>query len=389
MSPSPTRRALLKTAAAALAHNVSAGPASLLAQSPSVAHANVVDLDRATILSQAKAALAQPVQAPPGKIFFTETEPHVTTAGALPRPHLIRTDALALQSFSTTVAALSSGFLATHDDLYATRALAHTHAWLLAPATRLTPSFEKAGCAPGSDPASAIGTPMGVVDLVPLAELARSLSFLTDALTPDDAEALQSWFTSALQWLQTDKQAFIAREAKDRRASAWLLLAAAFARFLRDENTLEDCRKRFRSHTLRNQIRADGVFPQEVATPNPYRNTLFNFDMLAGACQLLSSQFDLLWDFELIDGVGLRIVAAYLYPVIAHPERWGYPADAEYFRDLPGRRPGLLFAGRAYSRPEYVETWHNTPAAAPPEALAYSFPITQPALWAARALHGL
>ncbi len=374
----PTRRHFLALAGAAAAH------VSLRAQTPSVAHANVGELDRANILAQAKAALNTPVQPPASRQFHTELEPNPTTAGSLLAPKLQRDDALALQAFSSTVASLTAGFVVSREGQFAEQAAAHLRAWLVSPATSLLPDFDRAGCAPGTDTAS----PAGVVDLVPLAEVARALSFLTDTVSPEDLQALLTWCGSALRWLTDNRAVGIARDAKDHRASAWLLLAAALARFLREETTLEDCRKRFRTHTLRNQVRADGVFPQEVATPNPYRNTLFNFDLLAGACQLLSSQFDLLWDYELIDGVGLRDVAAYLFPVIEHPERWKYPADARFFRDLPGRRPGLLFAGRAYSRPEYVALWQQLPAAVP-EAIAYSFPIRQPALWTARAPHGL
>jgi hypothetical protein len=357
----------------------------LPAQNPSLAHRNVTELDHGTILAQARNALNAAVQPPPSATFHTETEPNLTTAGATPQPKLLRADADALRTFSNTVASLTAGFLLTHDDAFAQATVAHCKPWLLDPKTRLSPAFDQAGCAPNTS----TGTPMGVVDLVPLAELARALSFVTDAFAPDDLTAVQAWFNDTQHWLATDKQAFIAREAKDHRASAWLLVSSAIARFTRDENTLEDNRKRFRTHTLRNQIRPDGTFPQELSTPNPYRNTLLNFDLLAGACQVLSSQFDLLWDYQLIDEVGLRSAAAYLYPVIAHPEKWGFIADASHFRDLPGRRPGLLFAGRAYNRPEYVETWLNTPAPPPPEDLAYAFPIRQPALWTARAPHGL
>lgn len=384
----PSRRSfLVLSAAAALAGR-------LPGQATSLAHADVAGMEHDRILAEAREALKTPVQpltgieAPhgnPGQ-FFSEIEPNLTTAGALPAPKLFREHAISLRLFSATVACLSAASLITGDPTYAKRAAEHLRAWLTVPNTRMQPSFELAGCSPGMDKA----TPTGVVDLVPIAELARASSFLTDnaGLDDDELENLHAWFGDLLVWLNSNRNASIARESKDHRASAWLIIAAAIARFNRDESALEALRKRFRSPTLRNQIRADGVFPQEVATPLPYRNTLFNFDLLAGACQLLNSPFDLLWDYELVDGVGFRIAAAFLYPVIAHPEKWGYVADAQHFRDLPGRRAGLLFAGRAYNRPEYVELWKQLPPTPPPEVVE-SFPIRQPLLWTARALHGM
>ncbi len=358
------------------------------------AHANVAEMERARVLGDARTAIEAAVlpitsiPAPHGSHgqFFSETEPSLSTAGAAAAPKLFRAHAHALQGFSANVACLSAAYLLTKDEAYAAKAGEQVQAWLLASETRLQTNFDLAGCTVGTMTA----TPAGIVDLVPLAELARAVTFLVDseAFTPAMLQAIHMWFAEVLVWMNDNRAAFIARESKDHRASAWLLIAAALARFNIDDKALEACRHRFRSPTLRNQIRSDGVFPQEVATPNPYRNTLMNFDLLAGACQLLASPFDLLWDYELIDDVGIREVAAYLYPVIAHPERWGFVADAHFFRDLPGRRPGLLFAGRPYSRPEYVELWQSLPPQ-PALTVAESFPIRQPLLWTARATHGL
>ena len=119
---------------------------------------------------------------------------------------------------------------------------------------------------------------------------------------------------------------------------------------------------------------------------------MLNFDLLGGAAQVLSTPFDDPWSYELDDGTGMRSVAAYLYPSLEERHNWKYIADAQFFRDLPARRPALLFAGRAYSRPEYVATWQAAPApdfAALPEAVAASFPISEPLLFTARAPHGL
>ena len=85
----------------------------------------------------------------------------------------------------------------------------------------------------------------------------------------------------------------------------------------------------------------------------------------------------------------MRAVAAYLYPFIVEPKHWPFPADETHFRDLPGKRAGLLLAGEAFHRPEYIDAYAKASDAAPVEAIAYSFPISQPLLWTARAPHGL
>ncbi len=373
---------------------------ALRAQTPSLAHISVAQLEHDRVLAEAKNALNAPIapviatHPPQGSadLFFSEME--LDTPAGVNTPTPFRAHAHALREFSATVACLSAAFALTNEPNYVVRAGQHVRASLLTPTTRLQPNFDHAGCDATSNTenaASRTGTPAGIVDLLPLAELARALVFLLDspALASEEWEAVHAWFKAAHDWLNSNRAALIARDRKDHRGSAWLLLAAAFARFGRDENALEAYRKLFRKPTLRNQIRTDGVFPQEVATANPYRNTLFNFDLLAGACQLLNSPFDPLWTYELIDSVGLRMVAAYLYPVVAHPERWGFVADASHFRELPGRRAGLLFAGRAYDRPEYVALWQQLPVIPISSEIAGTVPIQQPMLWTARAPHGL
>lgn len=359
------------------------------------ARIDVATVERPRILAQAPAALIAPITpltsipAPHGatgdfvsEITYERTilDPHSTSK-------LFRAHAIALRSCSNNIACLTAAWLLTHDARYAQRAGAHLRAWFLTPATRMNPNADLAGCAP----AASTGTPAGIVDIAPLAELVRSTSFLVDsqALSPDEFTTLNAWFAAFATWLDTNRNARIARDTKDHRASAWLLIRSAIARNARSDNDLEDCRRRFRHPTLRNQINETGVFPQEVATADPFRNTLFNFDLLAGACQLLASPFDPLWDFELEDGPGMRSVAAYLYPLISQPAKWPYIADADHFMELPGPCAALLFAGRAYDRPEYVELWRKLDAKPIPADIAGSFPIRQPLLWTERAAHGL
>ena len=361
-APHITRRSFATGLAAAAAH--------LQAQTsgPSLAHTDVAKLDGARILADAKRALEAPLPTQP----------------AVVQP--------ALQRACFTVATLTAAYLVSREDTYATRAGQHLAALFITPGTRLNPEPEIANPTPSAAP-PAPGT-LSITHLAPLAEVARALAFLGDtpALTPADLDATHAWFAAHLDWLTTAHNFVLARDTKDHNASAWLLLAAGIARSLRNDRVLEDCRHRFRKPTLRNQINLEGVFPHEVASETPFRSTLLNFDLLAGCAQLLSTPFDDPWAYELEDGTSLRSAVAYLYPSLQERHNWRYMADPQIFRDLPGRRPGLLFAGRAYNRPEYVATWQATPSpdiASLPEPIAASFPIREPLLFTDRALHGL
>src|SRR3569623_1326419 len=82
------------------------------------------------------------------------------------------------------------------------------------------------------------------------------------------------------------------------------------------ELTLTQLRHRYRSTLLRAQISANGTFPRELTSENAFRDSLFNLDMLATICQLLTTRFDSVWDYELQDGPGMRAAIAFHYPYI-------------------------------------------------------------------------
>jgi hypothetical protein len=132
---------------------------------------------------------------------------------------------------------------------------------------------------------------------------------------------------------------------------------------------------------LRAQIDAQGMFPRELTSANPFRDSLFNLDLLAGACQLLSTRFESLWDYELQDGPGMRSVVARYAFYIANREKWPYPADQSRFNELPCRRPALVFAARAFAEPDYVTLWRRLNADPQDPVILRTFPIRQPLLW--------
>jgi hypothetical protein len=380
-------------------------PRLLLSQSAPTARPNVAAIDHDRILASAANFLTQsptpltgiPYPRSPGTAhdYYSEAEdywpdpsnptgPYVIHSNGPSNPDAFVAHRDALLNFSICVPALTAAFAITNESRYAQQAMTHLRAWFLDPATRMTPSILYAQTIP---PAKT-GRPEGVVEAVHLAEVVQCIPFLSnsEALTETDFASLRKWFAEYFEWLNTSRLAGLARDTKSHLGTSWLLQAAAIAHLTQnaDDAPLTALRHQYKSSTIRAQIGADGTFLHELTTPNPYRNTLFNLDMMAAICVLLSTRFESVWDYELQDGPGMRTVIARLFPYIADRGTWPYRADAQYFTSLPCRRPSLLFAARAYDRPEYASLWKTlNPDPAIPE-IQRTFPIRQPLLWVTR-----
>lgn len=308
-----------------------------------------------------------------------------------PPPPLFAAHRDALFTLGLAVPALAAAHLLTGDERYAMHAAELLRAWFVGPATRMTPRMDYGHSITGQ-PAG--GTFEGILETLPLVEVAQAVPFLASALSPSDRLALNSWFADYLRWLTEPQDSgprlpALARDRKDHHATSWLLQVSAYSLLTapvgdapRSETpALDELRHRFRTVMLRAQIAADGSFPHELPSATPYRDSLFNLDMMAAICQLLSTRFDSVWDVQLDDGPGMRSAIAYHFPFIADRARWPFRADAEHFEQLPARRVSLLFTARAYQRPEYAALWKTLPPDPAAPDLLRTLPIHQPLLW--------
>lgn len=273
-------------------------------------------------------------------------------------------------AFTLSIPALAAAVIidAANADKYRAVAGSQLNAWLVAEATKL-------------DATPVLGEKQfgQVTDFCALAEMCVALPFL--GLGDEVLALVKEWFATRLKWLLENRTALLARDAKDHHGASWLLQTAAAAKLTGNESATSECRHRYKTTTIRAQINGEGLFPHELTTDNPLRNSLFTLDLLAGVCQLLSTQFESVWDFELQDGPGMRTAVAKLSYYMRNRGKWPYPADVSHFKLLPYRRPALVFAGRAYGNADYVTLWRGlNPDPTEPEILR-TFPIRQPMLW--------
>ena len=298
-----------------------------------------------------------------------------------------------LRAVCVQVGALAGAYGVTREDKYAAAAAGALRRWFVAEKTRMTPHLRFARVVKDAKEKGSekTGTAEGVIEGVWLAEMAMGVPFLaaSAAMTDADLSGVKGWLGEYLKWLTVEEDsgpriAALARDLKNHHGSSWLLQATALAKVVGDDQTLAACRHRFERVTLRAQVVAVGSFPAELVTKNPYRDSLLNLDMLAGSCEVLSTGFESVWDYELQDGPGMRAALAYHFPFIEKRAAWPYPADASHFGELPLRRPALVFAAKAYTRPEYADVWKSLPSDPVSEEVAEAFPIRQPYLWVTR-----
>jgi hypothetical protein len=288
----------------------------------------------------------------------------------------------ALIRLSLQVPALVAAWLVTRQDQYAQHAALHLRAWFVDPETMMNPSLQYAQAIHGVSP----GRGTGIIDTLHLVEVTKAAQHLKQAnvLSEHDHTAIQSWFSQYLQWMQDSTNGKEEELAKNNHGACWVAQAAAFAVFTGNQKVIKVCRERFKKNLLPDQLAPDGSFPLELTRTKPYSYSLFDLDVLAIICQLISSKENAaenLWKFSLPNGTQYRKAVDFMFPFIKEKNKWPYPHDVEYFDDLPNRQPSLLFAGLAYSDAAYISLWCTLPPDPKTAEIIRNFPVRQPLLW--------
>jgi Alginate lyase len=280
---------------------------------------------------------------------------------------------------SLQMPALTAAWVITHKSPYAAKAADHLRAWFVNPDTRMNPNLQFAQAIHGVAP----GRGIGIIDTLHLVEVARAAVWIehSGALKSEEMDAVRGWFADYATWMTTSKNGLEERDAKNNHGTCWVAQVAEFARFTHDDAKLADCRERFRTMLVPNQIAPDGRLPLELARTKPYSYSLFDTDALSLVCQIASRSGDNLWAFTTPDGRGIRKTIDFMAPYIRDKSKWPFQHDVEYFDDLPVRQPSLLFAGLAYNDDAYLQLWKTlNPDPTVPEIIR-NFPVRQPVLW--------
>lgn len=285
---------------------------------------------------------------------------------------------LAMIRFSMITGTLTSAYLITGEDKYVDSIVDHLEAWFVNPETRMNPSLNFAQAIKGR----VTGRGIGIIDAIHLIEVARAVEILehNNQLSAETLSEVKNWFSEFVEWLTTHPYGIDEMNTKNNHATCWVMQVGAFARLTGNEEVLDLCRNRFREVLLPAQMAEDGSFPLELRRTKPYGYSLFNLDAFMTAAEILSNDENDLYAFS-IEGKNLEKGAEFLYPYVKDKSLWPYEQDVMYWDEWPVRHPFLLFAGRAYEKPEYIQVWKSLDGYPETDEVLRNLPIRNPLLW--------
>jgi len=287
----------------------------------------------------------------------------------------------AMIRFSQIVGTLTSAYIITKDEKYVKHALSHLRAWFMDTATLMNPSLLYAQAIKGK----VTGRGVGIIDMIQMMEVAQSVYIIQHAKSVNkaDIEKIKKWFENYLEWVTTHPYGIEERDAKNNHATCWVMQVSVFSRLVDNQTLLNDCKSRFKTILLPNQMDSAGRFPLELKRTKPYGYFLFNLDAMATICHVLSDPKESLWDFKLEDGRTITDAIAFMYPFVVNKESWTYPHDVMYWNDWPVAQPFLFFGWIKYNNKEWFNAWKKLDHFPETEEVIRNLPIRNPLIWIA------
>jgi len=233
---------------------------------------------------------------------------------------------------------------------YAEKATELLRYWFINPPTAMNPNLNFAQGVPGRE----AGRGTGTIDLSQ--QMAFFLSHLqllesSEAWTPTDEAALQSWMKNFLTWLSISPQAKDARNA-DNNIGAWFdALQTSVALYTGNEKMARDILSKVPTGRYASQIADDGSLPHELERTRSKSYVSMNLRAFLTLASLGDRAGLNLWNAERNEKLLLKTSIDWLVPYVTNQQEWKW----KQISDDPADSNAQLFrmASRGYKNPGY------------------------------------
>jgi hypothetical protein len=232
------------------------------------------------------------------------------------------TDHVALDQMEAGVQTLSLAYYFQNNEEYAAKATQLLRAWFIDPATRMNPNLNYAQFIPGVNTGRGIGLieTRGLVNTVDAVGLLAGSKSWTSA----DQKALETWFTTFLQWMQESRNGREENAAKNNHGTFYDVQAMSFAMFIRRSDLAKEIAEAAKEKRIAQQIEPDGRQPLELRRTKAWSYSNMNLDGLMLLARLAENVGVDLWQYQTKDRRSIRVALEYLYSYAVSDREWTF-----------------------------------------------------------------
>lgn len=235
-------------------------------------------------------------------------------------PEIEKLDRYPLSDFATTVESLVLAYYLTGNEKYAEKAVANLKIWFINEDTKMNPNMNYGQTIPGIN--NGLGRGEGILDTYSFFEMLDAVEILkkSKAFTIEDQLAIEDWFKTYVNWLQTAPVAAEEQAAKNNHGTAYDVQLVRYAIFTGNNQLAKKIANNFVKNRLFTQIETDGSQPLELARTTGLGYSTFNLTHFLDMAQLAKTlDIDLL-NKESQDGRSILKAVDYLVRYVNKPQ---------------------------------------------------------------------
>jgi hypothetical protein len=259
------------------------------------------------------------------------------------------TDHRVLSELDNSCRTLALAWYLTGEEKYAAKAASLLRHWFLNEATKMNPNLNFAQAIPGINN----GRGIGIIETIALTGIADAVALLkgSKALTNEDNQSIQQWYTQYLNWMLTSKNGNEEHAAKNNHGTWFYVQSIDFALFTgnltKAKELIEESKKRMDS-----QIDKEGKMQLELDRTNGLGYSTFNTQAWFRVATLAQHAGINMWQYVNAQGAGIRTALDWLLPYALGQKKWTYQQITEYKKN--NIYVLLLQAAAVYKEPTYA-----------------------------------